>query len=51
MRVGTTGGYGQDGWGLISSRARDFLLSLMSKQGLRPIQPPVQWVPKAVAQR
>jgi hypothetical protein len=48
--VGTTAGYGLDGRGLISSRARDFLLSIMSKPSLGPIQPPVQRVPLAVSQ-
>ena len=41
--VGIETGYGLDGPGIESRWGRDFLQ--LSRPALRPIQPPVQWVP------
>jgi hypothetical protein len=37
-------GYALDGWGLIPSKGKIFLLSTVSTPALGPTQPPIQWV-------
>jgi hypothetical protein len=41
--VGIGTAYGLDGPGIESQRGRDY--PQLSRQGLKPTQPPVQWVP------
>jgi hypothetical protein len=47
--VGIATGYGLDSRDSIPDRSKIFLLSIASRPAVKPTQPPIQWVPRALS--